>query len=305
MPRARAGVSKSGIVEFAPQFMAVPLRKLIFDTSAINKLAEDQDRHAIIAALGLLYHIGITETAISEIIATPDKIEREALLDVVKRLLAHGNCIMPFNWIIEHHAKAYQQASAGYDWKRLNVRVAAAEEEIARQEFLHDLSDQTRTEMKEWDRQYLNIFRDAKLAFQSLFASGQTRPSVREVTEKLMGNGGAHLEIGAGLFERATGTHPGTEQIKDFIDLCPPFRALLVALCVSQYDRCIREERQQSLGKAGRNDMFSGVYLAYCKVFVTADVGQARAMKIVADLTGLDTQVLMYDDFKSRLMGLG
>ena len=87
--------------------MAGPLRKLIFDTSAINKLAGDVDRGAIITAIGLIYRIGITESAISEIVATRDETERKALLDVVKRLLAHGNCIMPFNWIIEHQAKAY------------------------------------------------------------------------------------------------------------------------------------------------------------------------------------------------------
>jgi len=40
--------------------MAVPLRKLIFDTNAINKIVADVDRDAIIKALGLLYQIGIT-----------------------------------------------------------------------------------------------------------------------------------------------------------------------------------------------------------------------------------------------------
>ncbi len=285
--------------------MAVPLRKLIFDTSGINKLATDLDLDAVIKALGLLYRIGITETAISEIIATTDEIERKALLDVVKRLLAHGNCVMPFNWIIEEQAKAYQRDSVGYDWKGLNVRVAAAEREVARQEFMHELSEQTRREMKEWNKQYLAIFRNAKPAFQSLFAPAKTRPSVREVTEKLMGEGGAHLEIGAGLFERAAGTHPTMQQMKDFIERCPPFRALLVALCFTQYDRCIREERQQSLGRAGRNDMFSAVYLAYCKVFVTDDHGHCKAMNVVADLTGLDTTILTYQEFKSGLVGLG
>jgi hypothetical protein len=211
---------------------------------------------------------------------------------------------MPFNWIIEEQAKAYQSDSVGYDWNRLNIRVAAAEHEVARQEFMHDLSEQTRREMKEWDKQYANIFRNAKPAFQNLFESSETRPSVREVTEKLMGEGGAHLEIGADLFERAAGTRPTQAQMKDFIERCPPFRALLVALCFSQYDRCIREERQQSLGRAGRNDMFSAVYLAYCKVFVTNDDGHCKAMKVVAELTGLDTTVLMYDEFKSGLIGL-
>jgi len=178
----------SGIVEVTPQFMAVPLHKLIFDTSAINKIAADVDRDAIIKALGLLYRIGITETAISEIIATEDQTLRKALLDVVKRLLAHGNCIMPFNWIIEEHAKAYQSDSTGYDWKRLNVRVAAAEREVARQEFMHGMSEQTRREMKEWDKQYLNIFRNARLVFQNLFVTSQSGPSVRKVTEKTPGS---------------------------------------------------------------------------------------------------------------------
>lgn len=51
--------------------MAAPLRKLIFDTSDINKLAADVGRDAI---RGLLYRIGITEMAISEIIATRMKL---------------------------------------------------------------------------------------------------------------------------------------------------------------------------------------------------------------------------------------
>jgi len=57
------------------------------------------------------------ETAISEIIATEDETHRKALLDVLKCLLAYGNCIMPFNWIIEEQAKAYQHDSAGYNWR--------------------------------------------------------------------------------------------------------------------------------------------------------------------------------------------
>ena len=50
----------------------------------------------------MVYRVGITERAISEIVATHDEAERKMLLDAVKRLIAHGNCIMPFNWIIGH-----------------------------------------------------------------------------------------------------------------------------------------------------------------------------------------------------------
>jgi hypothetical protein len=280
------------------------VRKLIFDTSAINKLAVDVDGDAIIRTLPLLYMVGITETSLSEIIATKNADDRRALLNVLKRLLARGKCIMPFNWIIEEQAKAYRRDPAAYDWRRLNVRVAMAEQEIARQEFMHDLSERTRGELKQWDKQFKKIFRDAKPAFQNLFVPGQDRPSISEVTGRLLGEGGAHLEIGADLFERAINARPTVGEIKDFIERCPPFKALLLALCFSQYDRCIRDAKERSLGKAGRNDMFSAVYLSYSKVFVTNDSGHCSAMKVVAELAELDTAVLMYDQFKSGLVGL-
>jgi hypothetical protein len=50
--------------------------------------------------------------------------------------------------------------------------------------------------------------------------------------------------------------------------------------------------------------MFSSVFLPYCRVFVTKDEGQYKALKAVADLTGLQTTIMMYPDFKSGLTGL-
>jgi len=38
------------------------MKKLIFDTSAINKLAADSDRSAIVEGLCIAYHVGITAT---------------------------------------------------------------------------------------------------------------------------------------------------------------------------------------------------------------------------------------------------
>src|SRR2546426_762133 len=119
------------------------LPKLIFDTSGINALAKDPDRKAIVEGLCIAYFVGITVTALSEILATPDEDDRKELLDVLKRLLACGQCVMPFNWIIEEHAKAYLANPAAYQWRDLIVRFREAENEIARQEYMHTLSEQT------------------------------------------------------------------------------------------------------------------------------------------------------------------
>jgi len=119
-----------------------------------------------------------------------------------------------------------------------------------------------------------------------------------------MSGGGAYLSIGAGLMERATKVLPPESEVKDFIKQCEPFKALLIALCLSQYEMCIRDPRKASLGKAGRYDMFTAVYLPYCEVFVTNDPGQWKTLTAVADLTGSEMEILLYADFKANLFWL-
>ena len=282
-------------------------RKLIFDTSAINALAADSDLDAIIRSLGYSYHVGITETVLAEVIAHPEETERRRLLKILDRLLHPGHCTMPFQWIIEHQAKAYQNDQKGYEWRKLNIRFFQGEQEIFRQEIVHELSEETRTSNRKWDKDFKALFSAARPAFQQLFEQ-EERPSLKAVTEHLMSGagagGGAYLSIGAGLMERATKVLPPESDVKDFIDRCPPFKALLIALCFSQYDRCIRGENVPSLGKAGRYDMFSAAYLSYCKVFVTRDEGQWKALTAVAELMGREVEILMCDAFKAKLFGL-
>lgn len=103
--------------------MSAGKRKLIFDTSGVNALAVDPDLVAIVASIGVAYHVGVTETVFAEVIADPCENERRILLNVLDRLIHVGNCIMPFQWIIEHQVKAYQRDPEGYEWRNLNVRL--------------------------------------------------------------------------------------------------------------------------------------------------------------------------------------
>jgi len=278
--------------------------KLIFDTSAINELAKDADVRAITEGICVAYHVGITETVLSEIVADPDEARRNSRLDVLKRLLGCGECVMPFHRIIEAHAKAYQENPKEYDWRKLEVRFREAENEIARQEFLHTLSAETLAHNRKAEDDFSELFANARPHFQKIFEDGKERPSLAEVAKILVREGGAHFEIAADLYERAVGKRPSNDAIKDFVERCPPFKALIMALCFSQYDICIRKENAPRLGRAGRQDMFSSLFLPYCRVFVTNDEGQYKALKAVADLTGLETTIMMYPDFKSGLIGL-
>jgi len=280
-------------------------KKVIFDTSGINALADDPERSIILHGVRSAYLVGITETAISEIAANSDETRRIQLLGIVERLLKFGMCVIPFHVIIEEQAKSYLANRDGYEWRRVNVRFPEAEGEVVRQEIIHEVSEQTRETQRQWDKDFRAIFSNAKPAFQKLLedSSGE-RPSLQVVTERLLGEGGAHRDIAVNLFERGTGTRLSQAEMQDFTERCLPFKALLVALCFSQYDRCIRNERQESRGKAGRLDMFSAVYLPYCEVFVTNDGGQCKALRSVAEMIGGKTDVLVYSEFEDKLFGL-
>lgn len=283
------------------------MRKLILDTSSINALADDSEcMTVLLPGLRSAYHVGVTETVISEIAANPEDGRRIQLLGIVERLLKFGMCVNPFHVIIENQAKAYLADRGTYEWRRVNVRFPEAEGEVVRQEIIHQLSEQTRETLKQWNKDFRKIFSDAKPAFQSLFEGpNRERPSLKEVTDRLLGEGGAHRDIAIDLFERGTGTRLTQEGIYDFTKRCLPFKALLVALCFSQYDRCIRPDHQASLGKAGRLDMFSATYLPYCGVFVTNDEGQSKALRSIGEMIGRETDVLLYSAFKARLFGIG
>jgi len=49
--------------------------------------------------------------------------------------------------------------------------------------------------------------------------------------------------------------------------------------------------------KPGRNDPFMSVYLPYCDKFVTADGEQEKSLRELAVLTGVETEILSYEDF--------
>jgi hypothetical protein len=102
------------------------------------------------------------------------------------------------------------------------------------------------------------------------------------------------------LYERPASRRPDEETIRRLVDSCPPFHALLVALCVAQYDRCIRELRQIE-PFAGRNDLFMSAYLPYCDEFVSDDREQQRCLREVASLARLSVRVSWFREFRDRL----
>lgn len=281
--------------------------RLVFDTSVINWLAEDEDRKAILEGLRLSCFVLITETSISEILADRDIERRNTRLDVLKFFLNFGICIMPFSWTVEEQMKAYFRDPHGYDWSRLDIRFREGERELARQEFMHTLSEETFTTMKDLRKDFANIYKQVRPDFRKAFGlrDDEPAPPFQDVAQALLAQGGPHFELAKAYIENITGSRGTPDQVRDFMERCPPFAALMVAVTLANYDYCMRSEREPWITKkASREDLLSAAYLPYCQRFVTSDEGQCKALAFISDWTKLNIPVVLYDEFKKSLFGI-
>jgi hypothetical protein len=204
--------------------------------------------------------------------------------------------------LLEKLVRSFEGRSS-FDWTAVDVRFPEAADGIAREENFNDeIAQQEREESQEYEKQFVQVYENAKHAFDRLFAGGTERPStVGELVARLQIPGGAFWILAANLYGRV-GKQPASEEaIRKFTAECDPFRALMVALCAAQYDRCVRPQYATPSLRSGRNDTFMAVCLPYCHQFVTDDFRQLACYREVISVAGLQTIALSYEEFKSSL----
>ena len=104
--------------------------------------------------------------------------------------------------------------------------------------------------------------------------------------------------MAADIYERYSCIRLSEQEIRGFVELCPPFNAMMLSTCVAHFHGSVRDHRLPKMYDAGRIDLMCSVYLPYCETFVTRDDGQFNALTEIAKLAGLSTQVMYYKDFR-------
>jgi hypothetical protein len=278
-----------------------------FDTSAINRLADDPDCDTLLTGLRNGFHVRLSFTGVSEVLATGNPERRQTLLGICRRLLELGDCIDPQHEIIRKMVARFE-ASPSFDWRDVYVRFPEAEIEIAREENVSDDdAAQEREHARANNKVFVGVYDDAKPAFDGLFAAGTEKVpgSVSELVTRLQLKGGAFWTLAANLYARVA-TNPADETtIRRFVARCDPFRALMIALLVAQYDRCVRPPHAGPSLRSGRNDTFMSVCLPYCHQFVTDDLGQLACYREVVSVGNLDVTVRSYEEFHSGFLAMG
>lgn len=277
-------------------------KTLIFDTSAINRLASDKQSDILTTVVNFGYQVRISTTSITECSADPDPEHRRQLFGVFKRLLPSANCIIPYQRIIEKHCQAFSSNRSGYDPRQVKIRFEQAEHALFEEVFLDDAeSERIRTEDRTWGKEFEAIYKAEKPAFDELFADNDDkRPEFPDFCRVALRDGGPGWGVAITMFEKAARAVISESEIKAFVNKCTPFRAVLVALMWAHYKKTVAGRRSKSVGKAGRQDLMSAAYLPYANVFVTDDAGQHNAMKDVALEAGLSAQTVLYGAFAAN-----
>jgi hypothetical protein len=143
-------------------------KRLIFDTTGINRFAEDRkSADSLIAGLISGYIVRVTATNVEESIATDNPEKRSQLLEVCKELIKGegGEIIRPFHWITEGLITEFER-NGTVNWERISLRLPAYEREVALREVVDDeASAQERAHAANVKSTFETVFTDARPSF--------------------------------------------------------------------------------------------------------------------------------------------
>jgi hypothetical protein len=283
---------------------AVPV--VIFDTSAINHLSKEQHWSGLVAALGHGFYMRVLATNFEEVAATVRSEERRnLLLSVSRSLLTGGDCILPFNWLLERHVEEFDKNPA-YDWQLVPVCPLPLARALLddRRLFSDELAAQQLLHARQLQDDFEAPFERIRPEFEEIFRRhGRRIDSFTEFLGVMFRPGGSYWAIAAELYRHVAGNSLDEEKVRRFTAACPPFHAVLVAYARAQYERCVAQV--PAAGKkrlANRVDTFMAAYLPYCAQFITADEDQYRCFSTAVSELNLTTSVLMYDQFWNSLL---
>jgi hypothetical protein len=279
-------------------------KRLIFDTSGLNALADDAESNHLAKSLGIGFQVRISETSLSEIGACSRAERRGQLLALCRHLVHAGECIRPYNWIIGELTKSHASNPARFDWKALDIRGRELEDELTRPEFLgtDGLAEETSADFEAKSEDFEAVYRDARPIFDAIVEGREReRPPISEFITALKADSGSLWHLCGGVYSRGCGKEMDIPAMRVFVDACPPFNAMMLGLCVALFDRCVRHVRARADYRAGWLDLLAGAYLPYCDRFITNDGGQRNSLAVVAAEADLATTICTFAEFKRGL----
>jgi hypothetical protein len=277
---------------------------IIFDASGWNRLLDDPNSDFLQAGLKAEFFVRLTGTNVAEIAATPNSIRRTSLLHLCRALA--DDYLFPYHWITNGLITSYSQDPSAFDWWNVPVEWPELQQEVMRMEIFDDnLAKSQRDDHHGLSQDFRDLYAGGRKILEEAFKhEPEARPAnFGDYLKTLQDPPGEFWKKGQSFYRGPAKKELGEATIKRFADICPPFRALMVAACIPEYEHWMRNLITSAKSyRAGAADIFSAVYLPYCSKFVTHDDRQLNALRLVAihgNLEGIE--ILSFQEFCEQL----
>ncbi len=184
------------------------------------------------------------------------------------------------------------------------MRALAYEQAIPRRSYPETISSEQRRVQFELEQQFVQAWNSLRPKLDEVIARdpSQRLSSFREAADASIEPGGVLWGFGRRLYDHATeqtASDPiSDDEIKMFIDVCPPFRAACYALVMAWFNYSLGPTHDR-FPRSGRNDLMMAAYLPYCDRFITQDFAQRRDLAEIAVAAKLHCEVAFFDEFRS------
>jgi hypothetical protein len=277
---------------------------LCFDTSGINRLYDDPDRDAIVSALLAAGRVLISGLNVTEAAATEETGRRIELLRLERKLIGTLRPLHVPNELLQAVTIAYAErrpaATITIGDRQQGLWWALEEPE--------SLDEEARQEVYAWKRALEDPFTEAhRLArpeFQQLFFSAaQDRPlSASKLIKMFRDQERIAYDAVAPLWKRLIGTELSIESYRDLMVRVPQWSLYLASWAHAMQNRAIRERNYGAGNHPGAIDLLCAIYLCHCDYFVTDDIRQRRALRVLNVLNPRRARVISYQAFRGRLL---
>jgi hypothetical protein len=274
-----------------------------FDTSGINRLHDDTEGQFLLQGILVTNTARVTALNVIEAAATKDEVRRRSLVNLLRQLSAGIRPLCTPNMLLQIMAKAHARRDS-----RAIITVSDEEEGIwAVLDHPEKLGEDEKEEALRWKKSLEDPFkeshREARPAFQSLLESGKGgRPrSSAELIRLFLKNDRQVVELTQKLYSDATGKQISIDEVRLFLQQTPQW---VLFYCGWGHAIFVRALRKDKFGKhnAGTIDLWCAIYLPHCDVFVTDDVAQRRALRILNVFNGKRARIMSYEEMRARLL---
>ncbi len=274
----------------------------LFDTSGINRLHDDPYRDAIQTGLVATNNVWVSALNVAEAAQTSEGTRRNSLLRLLKALTCGYRPLEIPPVLIKRGIEAYSKGLPSIDIS-VGTDIDVFWEVLLEPTLLNKkIPNELVQPLREIEKRFLETHRSARPHVQDFFAKDKPPPSSAAAFLRAFASNEKFLhDIVNPIYVDVVGDELPALETMHLLMALPQLTGFLLSYGHSIYCRAVARSGYGT-NNAGNVDIWFAAYLSQVDMFVTNDMKQYQALRLVARIFAPRCQVLVYDSFRRRMV---